>query len=130
MNLIKTVKKREISLSFRRKFILCNCMLTFFDATKFYETQHTIYTHSPHPSPVCIGETLKCHSPTRATLDKPTFHTFPYKTWRTVEKQKVGSARRVTWLAGQPLWCKVTCSLYKQFGSLSRSTRSKRDNFY
>ena len=71
-------------------------MLTFFDATKFYETQHTIYTHSPHPPPVCIGETLKCHSPTRATLDKPTFHTFPYKTWRTVYIRN----KKLAWLEG------------------------------
>ena len=57
---IKTVKKREICFSFRRKFTLCNCMFTFFDrgvetATKFHETQHIIqlYIHSltPHSPP-------------------------------------------------------------------------------
>ena len=43
------------------------------------------------------------HPPTRATLGE-SFHTFPYKTWRTVymKRRKVGSARRVTRLAGSP----------------------------
>ena len=35
------------------------------------------------------------------TPGKPTFHTFPYKTCRR-EKQKVGSAKRVTCLARSP----------------------------
>ena len=77
-------------------------MLIFFDcgvetAIKFYETQHFIYTLT-HPTlpAVYIGETLKCHSPTRATLDKPTFHTFPYKTWRTVYIRN----KKLAWLEG------------------------------
>ena len=30
----------------------------------------------------------KGHPLTRATLDEPTFHTFPYKTWRIVKITK------------------------------------------
>ena len=43
----------------------------------------------------------KGHPPTRATLSEPPFHTFPYKTRRTVymhKKLKIGSAGRVTWV--------------------------------
>ena len=43
----------------------------------------------------------KGRPPTRATLSEPPFHTFPYKTRRTVymyNKQMIGSARRVTWV--------------------------------
>ena len=48
----------------------------------------------------CHG--LKGHSPTRATLGKTTFPTFPYKTWRTVymRKKRDGQARRVSQLGG------------------------------
>ena len=51
----------------------------------------------------CLG--WQDHPPTRATLGE-SFHTFPYKTWRTVymKKRKVGSARGVTRLAGPPFW--------------------------
>ena len=41
----------------------------------------------------------KGRPPTKATLSEPPFHTFPYKTRRTVymhKKQKIGSAGRVT----------------------------------
>ena len=41
----------------------------------------------------------KGRPPTKATLSQPPFHTFPYKTRRTVymhKKQKIGSASRVT----------------------------------
>ena len=40
----------------------------------------------------------KGHPPTRATLSEPPFHTFPYKTRRTVymhKKLEIGSGRRV-----------------------------------
>lgn len=51
-------------------------------------------------------------------LDKSTFHTFPHKTQRTVhEKQKVGSARRVTRLVGSPFCQLLPC---KHFSSPSR----------
>ena len=40
----------------------------------------------------------KGHYPARATLGEPTFHTFPYKTLRTVYMRK--KARRL----GQPFW--------------------------
>ena len=41
----------------------------------------------------------KGRPPIKATLSEPPFHTFPYKTRRTVnmhKKQKIGSASRVT----------------------------------
>ena len=45
----------------------------------------------------------KGHSPTRATLGERPFHTFPYKTWRTVyTRNRLGSVRRVTSLEESP----------------------------
>ena len=78
----------------------------------------------------------KGHLPTRATLSEPPFHTFPYKTRRTVymhKKLKIGSAGRVTrvnilwWYSGIP--SRANFSRYKHFGSPSAgSTRWRRDN--
>ena len=78
----------------------------------------------------------KGHPPTRATLSEPPFHTFPYKTRRTVymhKKLKIGSAGRVTrvnilwWYSGIP--SRANFSRYKHFGLPSAgSTRWRRDN--
>ena len=41
----------------------------------------------------------KGHLPSRATLDEPTFHSFPYKTWRTIYMRKKMLARLEGWPA-------------------------------
>ena len=38
---------------------------------------------SAYVKKTCLEQ--KGHPPTRATLDEPTFHTFPFKTWRIVK---------------------------------------------
>ena len=87
-------------------------MLTFFErgvetATKFYETQHSMYTHSPHPLRRLYWRNVKV---SLAYPGYPGQTNFSYISLQNVanclhQKQKVSLARRVTWLASQPLWC-------------------------
>ena len=73
----------------------------------------------------CTGK--NGHPPTRATLGEPTFHKFPYKTWWTIEnheKQKVGSARRATRLAGLPT---TACQNLVRYSHLSTPQSNKVD---
>ena len=65
----------------------------------------------------------KSHSPTRATLGKPTFHTFFHKTWRTV------NTRKGCWLAlkGDP---RSWTNFSPFFNTLARPAESTLTSVY
>ena len=76
-------------------------------------------------SPILLGPFMwrKSHSPTRATLGKPTFHTFFHKTWRTV------NTRKGCWLAlkGDP---RSWTNFSPFFNTLARPAESTLTSVY